>query len=186
MEPDRKALTKMYKKRLKQQRALNKMYLILVIRTKSCWLTWEAITFASWITPGGSAVISAAFKPRKWNWSFAIIFKANFNRSVVGFHHLCTIVPFRASSAQQMCIHHLLCTGVRTARVLNLHVLVLHVRVERLQLTQLQEVRGKQSERLHAAEKINARSRLKQERAYGIFVFALLLLCWPKRCFTTN
>lgn len=52
-----------------------------------------------------------------------------------------------------MRVHHLLRTGVSTARVLNLHVLVLHVRVERLQLTQLQEVRGKQSERLQTAEK---------------------------------
>lgn len=36
-----------------------------MIHTDSCWLTLEAIVFASWIMLAGSEVISAALRPRR-------------------------------------------------------------------------------------------------------------------------
>lgn len=43
--------------------ALKTQNVIYMSHTKSCWLTLEAMAFASWIIVGGSAVISAARRP---------------------------------------------------------------------------------------------------------------------------
>lgn len=67
------------------------------------------------------------------------------------FHRMRTILPFLgASSLEHVGIHHAILTRVTTPRVLNLHVLVLHIGIKRLELAQLKKVRGKQGECLQA------------------------------------
>lgn len=63
---------------------------------------------------------------------------------------LTVVLLLGAASAQQVCVGDLLRVAAGAARQRHPHVVVLHVGVQCLQLAQLQEVRGKQSEGLWA------------------------------------
>lgn len=68
-----------------------------------------------------------------------------------------TVVAFlREALSQQVGVDHTLCVVFSPTHVLDLHVLVLNVGVKSLQLTQLQEVGGEQSERLQDPEGTHA------------------------------
>lgn len=73
-------------------------YINLMKHTKSCWLTLEAIVFASCVTVKGRAVISAALRPKAQKTSTVTIFTVNFTSNVLRFHWLCTIVSFLRAS----------------------------------------------------------------------------------------
>ena len=114
--------------------------------TKSCWLTLEEMAFASWIMLAGRAVISAALKPSRAKTTKPWFNHWTLQRRTMPCLGSSTVLSLlRASSTQHMGKEHCLCTGL-PARVLHLHVLVLHVGIESLQVAELQEVCGKQSE----------------------------------------
>lgn len=64
-----------------------------------------------------------------------------------------TVVAFlREAWRQQVGVDHTLCAVFSPTHVLDLHVLILYIGVKSLQLTQLQEVGGKQSKSLQDPE----------------------------------
>lgn len=101
--------------------------------TRSCWLTLEAMDFASWTIVVGSAVISAARRPwvAQSTQARSVLFLWTAGTFVC--HRLRTILSLLgASSLEHVGIDHAILTRVTTARVLNLHVLVLHIGIKRL------------------------------------------------------
>lgn len=162
--------------------------LIFMSRTKSCWLIREAKISASWITLGGSAVISAAFKPRKENTSVVIILIANFNRSALGFHqpHHSAFLQSILDSADtytplalHQC-HHCGCAEPPCAGSP-------HSGRETPADTAPDSVWQTEWTPANSREYIiDTPLGLKQWWAHRIPVFALLCLCWLKRCFTNE
>lgn len=68
-----------------------------------------------------------------------------------------TVVAFlREALSQQVGVDHTLCAVFSPTHVLDLHVLILYIGVKTLQLTQLQEVGGKQSECLQDPERTHS------------------------------
>lgn len=68
-----------------------------------------------------------------------------------------TVVAFlREALSQQVGVDHTFCAGFSPTHVLDLHVLILYIGVKNLQLTQLQEVGGKQSECLQDSERTHS------------------------------
>lgn len=58
--------------------------------TKSCWLSLEAIVVASWTMLEGSAVISAALRPKRAKTSSVTNFMITFNKTVL------SLIPYHS------------------------------------------------------------------------------------------